>query len=193
MLKHILPLIPPHDCYIEAFLGGGAVFFAKKAAKVNIINDKDGEVVNFYQVIFDEERRKKLVARLEYTPHAESVFNKAKAIYADPSGHDAITRAWAFFVGFHFAHGKCIENGYSIDIYDNKPKIVRNKIDARLKVNFSEKIQNTQICERDGITLIKCARSTKDFIYIDPPYINSAQGHYGGYTHGRFRSIIEGL
>ena len=30
MLKHILPLIPDHKLYTEAFCGGAAVLFAKK-------------------------------------------------------------------------------------------------------------------------------------------------------------------
>ena len=32
MLKHILPLIPPHQLYTEAFCGGAAVLFAKRPA-----------------------------------------------------------------------------------------------------------------------------------------------------------------
>jgi DNA adenine methylase len=39
MLKHILPLIPPHVCYCEPFFGGGAVLFAKPRASTEVIND----------------------------------------------------------------------------------------------------------------------------------------------------------
>ena len=48
MLKHILPLIPPHRIYIEPFCGGAAVFFAKQPAQLSIINDTNKEIVNFY-------------------------------------------------------------------------------------------------------------------------------------------------
>ncbi len=30
MLRHILPLIPRHQIYVEPFFGGGAVYWAKK-------------------------------------------------------------------------------------------------------------------------------------------------------------------
>jgi DNA adenine methylase len=53
MLRHILPLIPLHDKYVEPFCGGAAVFFAKQQAKLEIINDKNGEVVNFYRCCKD--------------------------------------------------------------------------------------------------------------------------------------------
>ena len=37
MLPHILPLIPEHTIYTEAFFGGGAVFWAKQPVKTEII------------------------------------------------------------------------------------------------------------------------------------------------------------
>ena len=48
MLKHILPLIPKHSLYTEAFVGGGAVLFAKHPAEAEIINDINTELTNFY-------------------------------------------------------------------------------------------------------------------------------------------------
>ena len=50
LLKHILPLIPEHALYTEAFCGGCAVLFAKEPAKCEVINDINTELVNFYQV-----------------------------------------------------------------------------------------------------------------------------------------------
>jgi hypothetical protein len=50
MLRYILPLIPEHKIYTEAFFGGGAVFWAKEPAKVEFINDHNGEVINFVNI-----------------------------------------------------------------------------------------------------------------------------------------------
>ena len=38
--------IPEHDVYIEPLCGGASIFFSKKKVKVNIINDKDNELIN---------------------------------------------------------------------------------------------------------------------------------------------------
>ena len=57
MLKHILPLVPKHTLYTEAFAGGAALFFAKERATVEVINDLNGEIINFYETVvtkFDE-------------------------------------------------------------------------------------------------------------------------------------------
>lgn len=48
MLKHILPLIPSHKIYTEAFCGGAAVLFAKRPSEAEIINDINMELTNFY-------------------------------------------------------------------------------------------------------------------------------------------------
>lgn len=47
-LKHILPLIPQHTCYVEVFGGARHVFFAKPPSEVEIYNDLDGRLVNFF-------------------------------------------------------------------------------------------------------------------------------------------------
>ena len=48
MLKHILPLIPKHRLYTEAFCGGAAVLFAKRPSEAEIINDLNMNLTVFY-------------------------------------------------------------------------------------------------------------------------------------------------
>lgn len=48
LLKHILPLIPSHKLYTEAFCGGAAVLFAKRPADGEVINDISMDITNFY-------------------------------------------------------------------------------------------------------------------------------------------------
>lgn len=51
LVKHILPLFPPHTCYVEPFAGGAALLFAKPESKVEVLNDINGDLVNLYRVI----------------------------------------------------------------------------------------------------------------------------------------------
>ena len=51
LAARILHLIPPHTVYAEPFIGGAAVFFAKPPSEVEIINDINSEIVNFYEVL----------------------------------------------------------------------------------------------------------------------------------------------
>ena len=43
--KKIISIMPQHKVYVEPFIGGGSVFFAKEPAELNIINDKDKDIV----------------------------------------------------------------------------------------------------------------------------------------------------
>ena len=52
LLPQILPLIAerPHVCFVEAFGGGLSVTLNKPRSKVEVINDLDGDLANFYRV-----------------------------------------------------------------------------------------------------------------------------------------------
>lgn len=47
----IVPLFPPHTCYVEPFAGAAGILFAKEPAKAEILNDINGELVNLYRVV----------------------------------------------------------------------------------------------------------------------------------------------
>lgn len=52
LAERLLALFPPHECYVEAFAGGAALFFLRpQPAKVEILNDANGELVNLYRVV----------------------------------------------------------------------------------------------------------------------------------------------
>src|SRR5579862_8485693 len=96
LAKELLPLIPTHRLYIEPFMGGGALFFAKEPSAAEIINDLNGNVTNFYRIVqsqFDE--LKKLV---DGTLHSRATHQEAMQVYNNPKDFDAISRAWAFWV-----------------------------------------------------------------------------------------------
>lgn len=52
LADRLLALFPPHECYVEAFAGGAALFFLRpQPARVEILNDANGELVNLYRVV----------------------------------------------------------------------------------------------------------------------------------------------
>ncbi|HLA64233.1 MAG TPA: DNA adenine methylase [Rhodothermales bacterium] len=48
--ERIISLLPPHSCYVEPFAGAAWVLFGKPLSDVEIINDIDGELVNFFRI-----------------------------------------------------------------------------------------------------------------------------------------------
>lgn len=76
----IVELFPP-DClhYVEPYFGGGAVLLAKLyVGWSEVVNDIDGNLMNFWRVLQDETMFAALKRRLEATPFSEKEWNDAK-------------------------------------------------------------------------------------------------------------------
>src|SRR5262250_1358971 len=50
LAKKIISLFPKHLTYVEPFAGGAQVLFHKQPSDVEVLNDLDGEIVNFFRV-----------------------------------------------------------------------------------------------------------------------------------------------
>ena len=48
--NQIIAIFPKHDTYLEAFAGGAQVLFRKPQSNTEILNDLDGEMVNFFRI-----------------------------------------------------------------------------------------------------------------------------------------------
>ncbi len=53
LTSEILGMIPAHKIYVEPFFGGGSVFFAKGKSFLEVINDKNELLMNFYHQCID--------------------------------------------------------------------------------------------------------------------------------------------
>lgn len=51
LVPEILPLFPAHQCYVEPFAGGAALFFMKEPSETEVLNDINGDIINLYRVV----------------------------------------------------------------------------------------------------------------------------------------------
>lgn len=52
LVSQLVKKIPDHQCYVELFAGGAALFFMREdSSKIEIINDINGDLVNLYRVV----------------------------------------------------------------------------------------------------------------------------------------------
>src|SRR5437773_12135675 len=50
LANRIISLLPEHTTYVEPFAGGAQVFFHKQPSKVEVLNDLNGDIVNFFRI-----------------------------------------------------------------------------------------------------------------------------------------------
>ncbi|RZN78898.1 MAG: DNA adenine methylase [Winogradskyella sp.] len=189
MVKEILPLIPEHKIYTEAFFGGGAIFFAKSPSESETINDINSLAINFYEVVKTDFEN--LKTKIEATLFSRATYSVAVTIYRMPHLFTKLQQAWAFYIGTNMGFS-CQIGSWGYDKYSKRVKAFQNR-----KLSFNDaiykRLENVQIENTDACKIIK-ARDTKDsFHYVDPPYIDSNQGHYGGYTKSDYKDLLETL
>lgn len=189
LVKIILSLIPDHNLYCEPFVGGGAVFFAKTPSPVEVINDYDGKVINFYKVC--KLQFSKLQKLIQATPHSRKIHTEAAAILKKGSAKDLVKWAWAFWVQTNMSFSSKIFGGYAYERQSNgiSKKVFNKK--AQFTEAFCERLDLVDIECNDALKVIKSRDTPESFFYVDPPYFNSDMGHYKGYTETDFRNLLE--
>ncbi len=91
--KYVIEKLPTHTCYVEPFAGAAWVLFGKPPSDVEILNDINEELINFFRVI--KEQPEELIASFEWELVSRAEFERLAAI--DPLQLTSIQRAHRFY------------------------------------------------------------------------------------------------
>lgn len=183
MLKYIIPLIPKHKLYTEAFCGGAAVLFAKEKSEGEVINDINMELTNFYWVA--KTNYDALKAEIEKTLHGRDMHDLAAFIYTHPSFFSYAQRAWTVWMLCKTSFASKLNGPFGYDLKGSMTKRMRNGKDY-FTSEICDRLDNVTIENRDAIKVISTYDTPDTFHFIDPPYIGSNCGHYTG-TFGEYQ------
>lgn len=189
LAKKICSLIyDPHVLYAEPFIGGGAIFFAKEPSPVEVLNDTNRELINFYRVVQNDFVG--LEKEIRITLHSRDLHRKASVIYNFPDMFSEIKRAWAVWVLSSQSFASQIDSTFGYDIAKNTTtKKIINKRDSFTE-DIAIRLQNVQLECADALYVIRSRDSAGSFFYCDPPYFNSDCGHYDGYSEQDFENLL---
>jgi DNA adenine methylase len=190
LINMILPLIPAHKLYCEPFVGGAAIYFAKDKSDIEVINDMNGHVINFYKVCKNDFGILKYL--INSTPHSRKVHREASFILKNAEHFSEVKRAWAFWVQTNMSFASKMFGGYGYAKASNQSAHIQKK-----KIIFTKEIASrldrTDIECNDAIKVINSRDTVDSFFYVDPPYYNSDCGHYGGYTLDHYKDLLKTL
>lgn len=91
--KQIIALLPAHTCYVEPFAGAAWILFGKPPSDVEILNDKEQELVNFFRVV--KEKPEELIASFDLELVSRAEFNRLADL--DLSTLNDVQRAHRFY------------------------------------------------------------------------------------------------
>ena len=192
----ILDLIPPHSIYCEPFCGGAAVFYKlvdsqKATAHSYVLNDINDHLINMYRVAKSEPD--KFFKMVDGTLHSFSDFKRAGRILKDPESFDAVTRAWAFYVGTMQSFAK---SGPTSGWARNKVhgRVHQGIISATDRVPQQiQQLKKATIEKCDAIDCIRNWDTDSTFFLIDPPYTGAKHKYCAGYTIEEYQKLIQRL
>lgn len=168
MAEWIIDKMPSHKKYVEPFFGGGHVFWQKGTVSENVINDINGNLINMYRVIADEEMVKDLKQKMRDCVYSRELFDEYLKWYNDPNFvfMPKVMRAYIYLylnkVSFngefnHFASRPDASNLYNIE---SKIDIIHRKLRAG----------NTVIEKAHFRDILEKYDSPDTLFYLDPPY-----------------------
>ncbi len=185
----IVKYVPVGHTYVEPFAGAASVFWHLPSPfPVEVLNDIDGHIVNFYRVLQDQSKFDILLHRLVFTPYSRAEFRRALRILSNPEASD-IDRAWAFFVRQNQSVSGAgrSEGNWSRSITDTRSGMASttSKFRSRLKLlaRWHDRISRVQIDNVDGIECIRYWDTTDTVFYVDPPYVPETRRHRSLYRN----------
>lgn len=190
MLKHIMPLIPRHEVYTEAFCGGAAVYWAKQPSKVEVLNDINGNLVTFYRVL--QCRFNDLETAIKNSLHSRDQYDFACIVYDYPQFFEEVTRAWAVWIKSKMGFASMLDGSFGYDKTGNSLAKKLAGAKSAFTVDLARRIENTQIESTNALRVIESRDSHQAFHFVDPPYVNSDCGHYEGtFNLMDFQELLE--
>lgn len=173
LLQNIYPLLPQHTCYVEAFAGGAALFFAKEPSEVEVINDFNGELVRLYRVI--RHHLEEFVRQFKWALSSRQVYEWEKM--TNPEILTDIQRAARFYYLQKLAFGgKC--DGQSFGTATTSPPRLNL---LRIEEELSQahlRLSRTYVEHLTWSAVVEKYDRAHTFMYLDPPYWQTSG--YGG-------------
>ena len=191
MARIIVPLIPAHRLYCEPFCGGAAIFFAKEQSEIEVLNDTNRELINFYQVVKNDFTS--LEKEVRITLHSRDLHRKASVIYNHPDMFSDVKRAWALWTLSKQCFAAMLDESWGYDKTKNQTtQKVKNARDSFTE-ELAMRLQNACLECADACYIIRSRDTENSFFYCDPPYHNANMGHYDGYSLNDYKELLETL
>jgi DNA adenine methylase len=181
-LRHwIIEHFPPHRFYAEPFAGAASVLLGKEPCKDGeIINDLNGEIINLFRVMQSSDQSEDLMARLAWTPYAQSELALSQKPTDDPIEQARRLVVRSFF-GIEVSGVVAKKTGFRMGNVDLRREDQDGKRTFRNCATdwdnwksalplIRERLRRVMIYQRDAFEFIDLMDSRQCLLYVDPPY-----------------------
>lgn len=165
LAKRVIEIFPAHLTYVEAFAGGAQILFRKAPSKVEVLNDLDREIVNFYRVC--QQHYEELLRYFKYVVVSREWFDLLKR--SDPSTLTDIQRAARYLYMLRNSFASLVRNPVYHRNVVQPPSFNLASLPELLE-NAHKRLERVQLeCAPYNEVIDRFDRPTTLF-YLDPPY-----------------------
>ena len=175
----VISHFPAHECYVEPYGGAASVLLRKPRSPLEVYNDLNGEVVNFFRVL--REKADVLIEALYLTPWARAEYELSQERVDADLGD--VERARRFYVSswMGFGGGRARwRQGWRYQVRAGtlwKPSAESfAELDHLYQV--VERLRGVQIECRDASDVITQCDAPTTLFYLDPPYVHSSRSKW---------------
>ena len=178
--------LPKHTCWVEAFCGSAALTLSKRKSPIEVINDIDGEIINVFQQLRDNQDE--LCRQISLTPYARNELERARNMNDSDT---ELERARKFLVQAMMAVNGVF--GKEKGGFSYSQSYSRNGRDARVNRWYNlperltevvERLRDVRVENRDAVELVEMfINRPATLVYLDPPYLADRTK---GYTNDAF-------
>ena len=185
-VHRLLPLLPEHHTFVEPFCGAASLFFAKEPSPVEVLNDIDGDIANFFRVLRDPETFEGFRRKVEATPYSREQYAECQAHLAGDQGSD-VTRAWAYFVLARQSFSARVESGTWGHVITESARGIAAMNSKWLSAigrlpEVHARLMSAQIENLDFRKVLRGYDTPNTLYFLDPPYTGPTRRR-GGYKH----------
>ena len=188
--------LPEHTVYVEPFGGSASVLLNKPRSNIEVYNDLDRDVVQFFEIARD--RPEELAEWARRTPYSEELHTEwTEAFYSGERPDDPVARAGRFlFLRYTQYAGKYEgPSGFKRDTPRTRVgesttwKTVPDRVDE-----VCDRLQGVSIQNRDFAEVIEHYDSEDVVFYVDPPYLGKEHSYrVTDFDHADLADALEGI
>ena len=189
----VIDHLADHETYVEPFGGAASVLFSKPRSDVEIYNDADRDVVQFFEVL--RSRRDELLEYLRAVPYSRALYEEwSTAFFGDGDRpDDPVVRAGRWFALRYLTFGgKVGRSGFAAFAGRNKPHTLKRQTE-RLD-EFADRLRDVVLECGDYTEVLERYDDPDTLFYLDPPYAGADEYYAeGGVGLERLRTTVEEL
>ena len=174
----LMASLPPHEYYIEPFGGGASLLLAKTPAKVEVYNDINRGIVNFFRVVASPEDFPRFLRCIAQLPYSRELYEEYLRTW--PAIHDAVEQAIRWYYVARSSFSGEFGSSWGFGVTTDRVSSWRSAIHNLPAVH--DRIQGVLIECSDWRDVLERFCGPGYLAYCDPPYVPGTR-KAGGYQH----------